>query len=93
MTMRMRRMSWTLIAAALMLLLPVLASPAARAAPPPGAAPGRVQRLSFEDDVVTGFRDLGEGDVVGPTRPAKHSSLVRARESFVPELIKSAEDI
>jgi gamma-glutamyltranspeptidase len=68
-------------------------------APPPAAAAtaaapaGRVQRLSFDDDVVTGRRDLGDGDLVRISRPAKHSSLVRARESFVPELIKSAEDI
>ena len=59
----------------------------------PVAAPARVQRLTFDDDVVTGGRDLGDGDVIRIRPPIKHLSLVRARDSFVPELIKSAEDL
>ncbi len=60
---------------------------AARSAPP------RVQRLSFGDDVVRAGRDLGGGDVITSAARAKQCSLVRPRLDFIPELIKSAEDL
>ena len=66
------------------------ARPAAAVEAPP---PTRVQRLSFENEYVTGQRDLGGGDVIGATRPSRHTSLVRPRLDFIVELIKSADDL
>jgi hypothetical protein len=63
-----------------------------RSAPPLPGLP-RVQKLSFEDDYVTGNRDLGGGDMITEPKKPRFMSLVRPRDSFVPELIKSAEDI
>ena len=48
---------------------------------------------SFDDDVVVG--DLvrpDEGDIVVRQR-GKESSLITVRQNFVPELLKSVEDI
>jgi len=79
-----------------LLLLPAAAQagPRARTATlqPPASAP-RVQRLSFDDDEVSATRDLGDGDLLVAHPKPKLVSLVRPRDSFVPELIKSAEDL
>ena len=34
-----------------------------------------------------------EGEYLDSRRRARHSSLIRIRENFVPEMLKSAEDI
>lgn len=47
----------------------------------------------FEDDVVEGSFVRPEGDYLSARRRARHSSLIRIRENFVPEMLKSAEDI
>lgn len=55
-----------------------------------GKAP-RVQRLSFDDDIVDAKRDLGDGDILTEARKPKFPSLVRPRLDFIPELVKSAD--
>ena len=47
----------------------------------------------FEDDVVEGAFVRPEGEYLDSRRAARHSSLIKIRESFVPEMLKSAEDI
>lgn len=47
----------------------------------------------FEDDVVEGSFVRPEGEYLDSRRRARHSSLIRIRENFVPEMLKSAEDI
>lgn len=47
----------------------------------------------FEDDVVEGSFVRPEGEYLDARRRARHSSLIRIRENFVPEMLKSAEDI
>ena len=47
----------------------------------------------FEDDVVEGSFVRPEGEYLVSRRRARHSSLIRIRENFVPEMLKSAEDI
>ncbi len=47
----------------------------------------------FEDDVVEGSFVRPEGEYLDARRAARHSSLIRIRENFVPEMLKSAEDI
>jgi len=57
-------------------------------------APPKVQRMIFgEGDEVQAGRETGAGDVIDGMRRAKRSRLMVVRQSFVPELIKSAEDL
>jgi hypothetical protein len=47
----------------------------------------------FEDDVVEGELLKPEGDFVGTRTKTKQSSLIKIREDFVPEMVKSVNDI
>ena len=47
----------------------------------------------FEDDVVEGSFVRPEGEYLDARRRSRYSSLIRIRENFVPEMLKSAEDI
>ena len=47
----------------------------------------------FDDDVVEGDLARPDQEFVGVKRQAKHSSLIKIREHFIPEMLKSAEDI
>ena len=47
----------------------------------------------FEDDVVEGSFVRPEGEYLDSRRRARYSNLIRLRENFVPEMLKSAEDI
>ena len=47
----------------------------------------------FEEDVVEGSFIRPEGEYLDARRAARHSSLIKIRENFVPEMLKSAEDI
>jgi hypothetical protein len=70
----------------------------AKPAAAPAAAGGDVQYKSktvydFDDDVVEGDLVRPDGEFVDTRKGAKHSSLIKIRENFIPEMIKSAEDI
>jgi len=47
----------------------------------------------FEDDIVEGSFVRPEGEYLDSRRGGRYSSLIRIRENFVPEMLKSAEDI
>ena len=47
----------------------------------------------FDDDLVEGDLARPDQEFVGVKRQAKHSSLIKIREHFIPEMLKSAEDI
>jgi hypothetical protein len=47
----------------------------------------------FDDDVVEGELQRPDGEYIDTRRRAKHSSLIKIRENFIPEMLKSAEDI
>jgi hypothetical protein len=47
----------------------------------------------FDDDTVEGDLVKPDGEFVDTRKGAKHSSLIKIRENFIPEMIKSAEDI
>lgn len=49
--------------------------------------------FDFEDDLVEGSFVRPEGEYLDARRGARHTSLIRIRENFVPEMLKSAEDI
>ncbi|MCB9555096.1 MAG: adventurous gliding motility protein CglF [Deltaproteobacteria bacterium] len=47
----------------------------------------------FDDDLVEGELQRPDGEYIDTRRKAKHSSLIKIREHFIPEMLKSAEDI
>lgn len=47
----------------------------------------------FDDDLVEGELQRPDGEYIDTNRKAKHSSLIKIRENFIPEMLKSAEDI
>lgn len=47
----------------------------------------------FDDDLVEGELMRPDGEYIDSRRRAKHSSLIKIRENFIPEMLKSAEDI
>jgi hypothetical protein len=67
-----------------------------KAAAPAAGGGGDYQKTTkydFEDDVVTGDLVRPDGEMVDSRRGAKHSSLIKIRQHFIPEMLKSAEDI
>jgi hypothetical protein len=69
------------------------------AAPPAPAAGGdgveykKETKYDFDDDNVEGDLVKPEGEMIGSVGKAKHSSLIKVRQHFIPEMLKSAEDI
>ena len=66
------------------------------AAPPAAAGEtGYKQKTvyDFDDDVVEGDLVRPDGEFIDTRRAAKHSSLIKIRADFIPEMLKSAEDI
>lgn len=47
----------------------------------------------FEDDVVEGTLVKPEGDYLQARKKGKQSSLIKIRDNFVPEMLKSAEEL
>jgi len=70
----------------------VAAQQAARQADP-GVQYKKETRYDFDDDVVEGELQRPDGQVIDARRKAKSSSLIKIRENFIPELLKSAENI
>ena len=50
-------------------------------------------KYDFDDDTVEGDLVRPEGEMIGSAGKAKHSSLIKIRQNFIPEMLKSAEDI
>lgn len=48
---------------------------------------------SFEDDVVTGDLVRPDGELTVVRKRGKERSLIRVRQHFVPEMLKSVEDL
>lgn len=81
------------IAFASLLLLAgtALAQPKGGSAPPAGG--GKVKVYDFSGDTIEGDLVKPEGSTVDARDFAKHSSLITIRKDFIPEIIKSAEDL
>jgi hypothetical protein len=47
----------------------------------------------FEDDMVEGDLQRPDGELVDSVRKTKHSSLIELRKDFIPEMLKSLEDV
>jgi hypothetical protein len=63
------------------------------AAPAGGGGSGKVKVYDFSADTIEGDLIKPEGSTVDARDFAKHSSLIRIRTHFIPEIIKSAEDL
>src|SRR5688572_5403961 len=70
-------------------------APAAGKAPAGGDSVTYKQKTvyDFDDDIVEGDLVRPDGEFVDSRKMAKHSSLIKIRENFIPEMLKSAEDI
>ena len=58
-----------------------------------GEGGGKVKVYDFSGDTIEGDLIKPEGSTVDARDFAKHSSLIRIRKDFIPEIIKSAEDL
>jgi hypothetical protein len=90
----MKRTLLSMLAAASLI---AIAAPAHAQKPADGAG-GDVTYKSktvydFDDDVVEGDLVRPDGEFVDSRKAAKHSSLIKIRPDFIPEMLKSAEDI
>ena len=47
----------------------------------------------FDDDTVEGDLVRPDGEFIDSKKNAKHSSLIKIRENFIPEMLKSVEGI
>jgi len=54
---------------------------------------GKVKVYDFSGDTIEGDLVKPEGTDVSVTDFGKHSSLIKIRTNFIPEIIKSAEDL
>ena len=62
-------------------------------APKGGEGGGKVKVYDFSGDTIEGDLIKPEGSTVDARDFAKHSSLINIRKDFIPEIIKSAEDL
>jgi hypothetical protein len=85
----------TLLAVALALaLLPLWAVPAPAAAEEPRSDKnGELTAYKFDDELVTGDTANPNGEVLHVRKRGKRESLIRARTHWVPELLKTAENL
>ena len=77
---------------------PAPAAPAPTAGRAAGGPGGNVEYkqktvYDFDDDTVEGDLVRPDGEFVDTRKAAKHSSLIKIRPDFIPEMLKSAEDI
>ena len=57
------------------------------------ASAGKVKVYDFSGDTIEGDLIKPEGSTVDARDFAKHASLIKIRTNFIPEIIKSAEDL
>ncbi len=54
---------------------------------------GDATTYDFEDDLVSGDLVRPDGELLNVRRRGRRSSLIRIREHFIPEMLKSVEDL
>jgi hypothetical protein len=57
------------------------------------AQDGEATTYDFEDDLVTGDLVRPDGELLNVRRRGRRGSLIRVREHFVPEMLKSVENL
>jgi hypothetical protein len=81
------------LASALVLVLFTAGVAAAQPKPAGGKDAGKTKVYDFSGDTIEGDLVKPEGSTVDARDFAKHTSLIRIRKDFIPEIIKSAEDL
>ena len=56
-------------------------------------AGGETTTYDFEDDLVTGDLVRPDGEMLSVRRRGRRASLIRVREHFIPEMLKSVESL
>jgi hypothetical protein len=89
----MRKLALTLLSLAM--LTGLAAADDKKPAPPSSGdkGNGKVKTYDFSGDTIEGDLVKPEGSTVDARDFAKHSSLITIRTNFIPEIIKSAEDL
>lgn len=54
---------------------------------------GNTTEYNFDDDIVEGDLVRPDGEMAMARRRGRQSSLIRVREHFIPEMLKSVEDL
>ena len=88
--MTVRTSSFTL-ALSLLVLTGLPPVPAAAEEPPPKR--GELTAFSFDDELVTGDNAHPNGEILQVRKRRDRESLIRARMHWVPELLKTADDL
>lgn len=57
------------------------------------AGPATPTSYDFEDDLVTGDLVRPDGELLSARRRGRRASLIRIREDFIPEMLKSVEKL
>ncbi len=57
------------------------------------AQDGADTTYDFEDDLVTGDLVRPDGEMLNVRRRGRRASLIRVREHFIPEMLKSVENL
>jgi hypothetical protein len=70
-----------------------LAQDAPAPAPAGGAPAAGATAYDFEDDLVTGDLVRPDGELLSVRRRGNRASLIQIREHFIPEMLKSVEDL
>ena len=89
----MRKLLLTVLSIVLMTGVAIADDAAAKKAPAGDKGNGKVKVYDFSGDTIEGDLVKPEGSTVDARDFAKHSSLIRIRKDFIPEIIKSAEDL
>jgi hypothetical protein len=88
----MRKLALTLLSLAM--LTGIAAADDKKPAPAAGGGgTAKVKTYDFSGDTIEGDLVKPEGSTVDARDFAKHSSLITIRKDFIPEIIKSAEDL
>jgi len=84
-----------LIALMSLIAIPAFAQQQEQAGSPQQAATGQpgTTTYDFEDDLVTGDLVRPDGELLNARRRGARSSLIRIREHFIPEMLKSIENL
>jgi hypothetical protein len=78
---------------AVLVVLATLLVGGAASAQQAGQDVGQTTTYNFEDDIVTGDLVRPDGELAVARNRSRQSSLIRIREHFVPEMLKSVENL
>lgn len=71
----------------------MMALSTARASAQAPAGQEEATTYDFEDDLVSGDLVRPDGELLQVRRGGQRASLIRIREHFIPEMLKSVEDL